>query len=1854
MKINGKKRIYSIASATLAFALCTSLGVSFLQNPISQAVAEQIHNENMNSITAPTESQYNEDWDWKETAENYLRFVFDTRNDYEADNGDHGGYMYATRSRKIGRLVNSKNMDDYFGDEEGTNKAWGMASYIGYYTGDTELGEGITNLAAIASASLLGLEDLNNYPMIDEEGNTTYFNFVKSAVAHYNRYDHILSNGNDWSGRSGQDEFWYELLPNVLFTIVANEYSDTEYVEKDGERLYYLRDIITESARNRLTAVIGMGGVNANFDHMSYDINLDIAIDNSGQRNADSAAGFAYILYSAYAMNMALPEAERCASASELEQFRLGAIWAMDYLERLNISPFYEVLVYLAPYMASRMNAELGTNYNVAKMYGWAFYSDVRGGWGMIKENWNGFYTQGLMGSTTDTGGYAFAMNTFDATLGFVPMVRYDSRFAEDIAKWILCASQSAQNFYPAGLDFSDNKRVDGSVYSGELNGYYDNEVYNGYYQSGKWIQADTESAYLPDVKMATYIPYEGLRRYRKKVVYNNSSSNSRASQTDTNYGPYASGDAYTYNWNGHTDYGMYGGAHVGIFASVIEKTNVSRILEIDLNKLDVFGSNKTDSGKEISFKMYYNPYSEKKTVRVNCANGVSLFDTLTKRTVATAVGSSASVEIGAGQTMVLAFIPDGETVRATGGVYTCGGVFIAQEKGSVGLEVYTQQSGGDRVKSGETVKGEIYAELSAVAPKGVEISSAELSFGGSVIARYTDLPKERVRIDTNLLKNATANFKLTVDFEGSSETAYLSVTVDNRTPTYDVADDSSDTDRVEKWAKATAEWNERYSVSEHYGKVETVGEDGDGISVSLPENLIDGRDYAWVSTPLYTVDFSRQPVLKFKVDSVTSKYSVKIYVEGIEKPSDAYTGKYLIANDSTTGEFIYYLPDDLPSEIRNDEKFDGTGVYRISVKITAVGGIGDSVCIRDFEIYHGSAKPSPSEPDSYEWGYQFSASHLYNWDSSVLGNNATVEYVDGATKISSTQQSGIVSPYISTVTTQNPVIDIQPKKLVGEYFVGIQIEGYDGVYYLRERISDTDALTLSVIEEMERAYPGIVLMRDAKIRIFIGVYAGSSLEMGKVLTRYALPEWGAEITGEEMSEWENLTGVSARVSVALDYGNRVVFTNRAESENETAQAGKRSGFSVDLDRNAYLGITVRNATGDWRLTLVSIANGKTYELISWNDDYGREPFVVNLTQKLSSVMSGKQSVYICLEIRGGGNSVTIQGISTYYEEILPEFGKSYSTAVATWIPQTDSALVSVEGSSVRVRVDGIGEKGILTPTLRVEAGKTPIVTVTLYDVDDTDGVYIRALIGGTVYSLSGLGIFESGVYSFDVRALTSFAENRAFTMQISIGGSEANFSFLISQISFGYKLPTPTGLTMENGTLSWNAVDGAQKYRYIIYNSSGVAVKRGSVLPTSLFLGNMLSKGIYTVVLTTEADGHVASNGTKLAFKIGDVETVKLGQANLVLDGFFVRWEAVPNATEYAYELKDADKDEILSNGITTECALDLTKLGLTAFNYEISVTALGDGTVFESGERCSLLFHTAEIVHYTATTFPSMTRGDNNALATYDSTVGATAITVPNNGNWGNIVSSKFTLDFDSNPVLVVRFGTGNVGGYHLTIIIDNIEYNLCDDTYDYGNGVLYMDIHSALESRNGAPYYDGPGEKVTGVHTVQLTFGVTMGESSGTPKVYYKSADVYQMTEGTGSKMLGQISPVEISVSDGKAVWSAVENAETYQVTISNEYGVLLTQTVSSTEYDLSLFVREGEYSVQVVATGSGYYDSDAVVRLFRIYKQQAEKSTFADFVSENKIWIIVGLASFGALLCGAFVGFVVMKKRGRKEE
>ena len=140
-------------------------------------------------------------------------------------------------------------------------------------------------------------------------------------------------------------------------------------------------------------------------------------------------------------------------------RFLTAADWAIRSLEERPVeqSPLYEVLLPYGALAAARMNAELDRDYDVAKLVNDCFEPrgrpQARPGWGVISDRWNGLDAHGLVGSTTDGEGYAFAMNTFQWAGALVPLARYDTRYAHDIGKWMLNLANAARLFYPNAHD---------------------------------------------------------------------------------------------------------------------------------------------------------------------------------------------------------------------------------------------------------------------------------------------------------------------------------------------------------------------------------------------------------------------------------------------------------------------------------------------------------------------------------------------------------------------------------------------------------------------------------------------------------------------------------------------------------------------------------------------------------------------------------------------------------------------------------------------------------------------------------------------------------------------------------------------------------------------------------------------------------------------------------------------------------------------------------------------------------------------------------------------------------------------------------------------------------------------------------------------------------------------------------------------------------------------------------------------------------------------------------------------------------------------------------------------------------
>jgi hypothetical protein len=296
-----------------------------------------------------------------------------------------------------------------------------------------------------------------------------------------------------------------------------------------------------------------------------------------------------------------------------------AADWGMSFLQGRRSSPFYEVLLPYGAYIAARMNAELGRDYDVLKLLNWCFdgYSEPRPGWGVIASTLGGYDCHGLVGSNTDGGGYAFAMNTFSMAAPLVPLVRYDTRFARSIGKWMLNAANNARLFY------SDS------------------------------LPEDHQSSAFWDGDPGHVVAYEGLRK-------------SRAGNS-----PYATGDALGDGW-APTDFGLYGSSHVGIFGGIIGPTNDEKILQLDCLVTDFYHD------AAYPTYLYFNPYVVKRTVEIDVGpRPVDLYDAVTHKFVKVNITGLTSFDIAADSAAVIVVTPNGGKVEYLGRRMLIDGVVV-------------------------------------------------------------------------------------------------------------------------------------------------------------------------------------------------------------------------------------------------------------------------------------------------------------------------------------------------------------------------------------------------------------------------------------------------------------------------------------------------------------------------------------------------------------------------------------------------------------------------------------------------------------------------------------------------------------------------------------------------------------------------------------------------------------------------------------------------------------------------------------------------------------------------------------------------------------------------------------------------------------------------------------------------------------------------------------------------------------------------------------------------------------------------------------------------------------------------
>lgn len=487
--------------------------------------------------------------DWKNVAIQYDSFIY--------DKNKTGQYL---------PLVNYNNN----GINYPTQKQIRLHTYVG--TNSPNNSEGINVLQSLVGAALVGQDIRTVYGQDRLVMAQDFFNKKNGENIYLNNAS--AGSGGDW---------WYDVMPNVYFYQLYDLYP-----EFNAEADFQFNTI----AEKFLTATQKMGGnatpwTSASMNYRAWNFKT-MEGNASGVKEPETAGTFGWLLYHAY---------KKTGNKSYLQ----GAEWSMEYLNSLTSNPSYELQLPYGTYIAAKMNAEVGTDYDVNKMVNWCFDRGPLRGWGTIVGKWGSFDVSGLVGEANDGGNdYAFLMNGMQQAAALVPLVRYDKRFAKAIGKWMLNLSNASRLLYP---------------------GYLPATLQDG----AAWSQTNDSKA---------LISHEAMK------------------QKVGNLSPFATGDAVGGGWAA-TNLAIYGSSAVGFLGALIEKTSDPKILQLDLNATDFYSDTAYPS------YLYYNPYDIPKTITLNSGDGVQdIYESVTESFIHQDVFGDVTISIPAKQAILVVITP--------------------------------------------------------------------------------------------------------------------------------------------------------------------------------------------------------------------------------------------------------------------------------------------------------------------------------------------------------------------------------------------------------------------------------------------------------------------------------------------------------------------------------------------------------------------------------------------------------------------------------------------------------------------------------------------------------------------------------------------------------------------------------------------------------------------------------------------------------------------------------------------------------------------------------------------------------------------------------------------------------------------------------------------------------------------------------------------------------------------------------------------------------------------------------------------------------------------------------------------
>lgn len=512
--------------------------------------------------------------DWKAKARSFDAYVFDWHN-----NGKLGPFIWLDDHRR--------NIDQ---------TTFGLYTAVadvrqGPDHNGGEFHEALTSLSALLGAGLVGIDKTR------QDG----YNYVKMVQNYFNcanGWNIMMNNTNPQvahlGGGYGRD-WWYDVLPNALYYAVSDVFPGVSGA--DG----ILRSIAEQFCKADSV-------LNGNYDYSFFDYGRMRGGRSQIPYQQDAAGGHAYVLLCAY-HKFGDPRYLRHSES------------ATEALLSQKESRFYEALLPLGVYTAAYLNATQGKHYDTDKLINWVFDGcqspTGRTGWGIITGKWGRYDVDGLQGSTTDGGGYAFLMNSIKPLWPFVPMVKYAPQYAAAIGKWVLNNASACRVFFPGYID-----------------------------KRNQW------AAEYRDIT-GNHIAYEGLRK-----------ADDYGMHWLRGVSPVAIGDGPKWIAGNPTlsMMSVYSTAPIGILGGIIDTTDVVGILRLNCNATDFYAP------RPYPVYLVYNPYPTEQSITWESHVACDLFDVVAQNYVARGLRPGQRIAIPAKSARLIYQLPCGAKLTRKGG----------------------------------------------------------------------------------------------------------------------------------------------------------------------------------------------------------------------------------------------------------------------------------------------------------------------------------------------------------------------------------------------------------------------------------------------------------------------------------------------------------------------------------------------------------------------------------------------------------------------------------------------------------------------------------------------------------------------------------------------------------------------------------------------------------------------------------------------------------------------------------------------------------------------------------------------------------------------------------------------------------------------------------------------------------------------------------------------------------------------------------------------------------------------------------------------------------------------------------